>query len=238
MPRIAVDNVEPDIKPIEVKSEVKPDVVPEPVIEKGSVAETDRILKSKSGSAIFSAFSAFPEAVRFAGEDADEEIILLMRAHLVTNVKWILATLGLLILPLIIFPLLGSVNLFPSIGAGTGLVFTLLWFAGTFTYAFVNFLYWYFNVYIVTNERVVDVDWYSILYHKTSSTRISKIQDVSVTRSGVFASAFDYGDIHIQTAANESNFEFTAVPHPELVKDKIEELMEEEEKEWEVNPDR
>lgn len=243
MPRIKVDQQEPDVlvnsqlvskeAPVKAESTPAPEVVPAPEEFR---TPTDKDLQKVSGSPTFSAFSAFPAAVKFEGEDDDEEIILLMRAHLVTNIKWLLIALGMVVAPLILFPLIGSVNLLGSVGPGTGLIILLLWYAVTFTYAFINFLYWYFNVYIVTNERVVDVDWYSIIYHKTSSTRIAKIQDVSATRSGVFAGIFDYGDIHIQTAAEEANFEFLAVPHPQLVKNKIDELMEEEEKEWEVKP--
>ncbi len=230
MPRIAVDNVEPDISqpvnksveetPVEVKVEVKK---VEPKFE-------------KSGNPIFSAFSVMPDAIRFEGETQDEQVLLLLRAHVITNVKWILVTIGLILVPLIIFPVLASLNMLSGVGGGTGFVFTIFWLLATFTYAFVNFLYWFFNVYIVTNERVVDIDWYSIIYHQTNSTRISRIQDVSSSRIGVFASMFDFGNVHIQTAAEESNFEFMNVPHPNLVSQKIQDLMEEEEKEWEVEP--
>lgn len=195
----------------------------------------DKQLASQSNGSFFSDFNAFPKEVRFEGEEAEEKIILLMRAHLVTNIKWLATSLLALIVPLIIFPLLGSFGLSGIFRGGTIFVSFIFWYLATFTYTFINFLSWYFNVYIITNERVVDLDWYSLLFHKISFTRISKIQDVSIVRSGVFASLFDYGDIHIQTAGTEANFEFISVPHPQLVKNKLEELMEEEEKEWEVN---
>lgn len=226
MPRIAVDNVEPDIsKPVN-----KP-------VDESSVEEKKIESKfEKSGNPIFSAFSVLPDAIRFEGETPDERVLLLLRAHVITNVKWILVTIGLILVPLIIFPILASLNMLSGVGGGTGFVFTIFWLLATFTYAFINFLYWYFNVYIVTNERVIDVDWYSVIYHQVNSTRISKIQDVSFIRPGVIASMFDYGNVHIQTAAEESNFEFENIPHPDLVSQKIQELMEKEETELEVHP--
>lgn len=250
MPRIKLDSEEPDIisgnpipsgfSPSQVPSSNDPaaeETVPKTSIEL-SPKNTDQKLRQQSVSSSFSAFWAFPEKIRFEGEDDDENIILLMRAHVLTNIKWLLATLILLIAPIIFFPILISLNIIPPIGAGLGLFVTLFWYLGTFTYAFINFLYWYFNVYIVTDERIVDVDWYSIIYHKTSSTRIAKIQDVSATRIGVFAGIFDYGNVNIQTAAEEENFEFTSVPHPELIKNKIDELMEVEEQQWQTKPDK
>jgi membrane protein YdbS with pleckstrin-like domain len=251
MPRIKVDHSYSDptpvatTVPVEVPvQQVKPPSEQEKpkaaaftkAIEDCDPNGTNDILRAKSGSPTLSAFSAFPDAVRFEGEDDDETIILLLRAHVVTNVKWIAATLALILLPIILFPLLGSAHVLGSVGPGINLVVTLIWYIGTFTYAFVNFLSWYFNVCMVTNERVIDIDWYSVIYHKTDSTRISKIQEVGSDRVGVFASIFDYGNVHIQTSAEEQNFDFSNVPHADLVSKKIQELMELEEKQWETKP--
>ena len=227
MPRIKVDDVEPDKVVVPVKPESQPAPAQDPV---------DQELKAASKASFFSAFSAFPDGIFFSGEEAEEQIILLLRAHIVTNAPWILITVLLLVLPIVLVPLFGAINIFPM-GAGTAFVFVLLWYAITFTYAFINFLYWYFNVYILTDERVVDVDWYSIIYRKVSSAQVSKIQDVSASQGGVFAGIFDYGDVQIQTAGEEENFEFTAVPHPQLVAKKIQEMMQVEEKEWEGHND-
>lgn len=229
MPRIKVeDETEPVVEtPTEVmKTPSKPVVLD----------KTNELLKEKSGNPLYSAFCAFPKAIQFEGEEQDENLVLLLRAHLITNLKWILITVGLMLVPAIIFPFLSAFNLLGGVSGGIGLVFTLLWFSGTLTYAFINFLYWYFNAYIVTNERIVDIDWYSIIYHKINSTRISKLQDTSAAHSGVFASLFDYGNVKMETAAEESIFEFENVPYPDLVSQKIQELMESEEKEWEENP--
>lgn len=206
---------------------------PAPPVKIPLISQIDDQLKKISGTSVFAAFSAFPQNVTFADEEENENIILLLRAHIITNVPWILISLIAALVPLIIIPLLGSAGLGGIAGAGTIFIFILLWYLGIFTYAFISFLSWYFNVYIITNERVVDVDWYSIIYRKVSSAQISKIQDVSATQIGVLSGIFDYGNVQIQTAGEEENFEFTNVPHPQLVSKKIQELMQKEEKEWE-----
>lgn len=239
MPRIAVDNVEPDpiknppSQPVEVKPEKPKDHTA--IVDESDPNGTNDLLKQKSSASIFSAFSAFPEKVTFKGEDKDETIILLMRAHIITNVRWIVICLLLFIVPLIFVPLLGT-NVLPMGGPTSIVAFGLLWYMGIFTYAFINFLYWYFNVYILTNERVIDVDWYSVIFHNTDATRISKVQEVSSSHSGVFASIFDYGNVQVLTAGEEKNFVFENVPHPDLVSKRIQELMEYEEAQWEVHP--
>ncbi len=233
MPRIAVDNVTPTTPtppPVEtpVVSEPTPVVTPAPAPAHVDT-QTDTDMKKVSGTSSLSAFCAYPDGITFSGEEDNEQIILLLRAHIITNIRWILATLGLAIIPIILVPLIGSFGL--PVGAGTGFVLILFWYMGIFTYAFISFLYWYFNVYIVTDERVIDVDWYSVIYRKVSSAQISHIEDVAATQSGVFAGIFDFGNVNIQTAAEEENFEFTNVPHPQLVAKKIEELMQLEEAE-------
>lgn len=232
MPRVSVDNVEPDTNPTP-KPIVVPPVPPAPVPPS---SEVDQELKQKSGGSMLSAFFAYPQGLTFNEQEENEQIILLLRAHIITNVPWILVTIGLLLFPIIFFPLLAAAGVLPSLGIGLGFVVTIFWYLGTATYAFISFLYWYFNVYIVTNERIIDVDWYSIVYRKVNTCQISKIQDVSSTQVGALAGIFDFGDVDIQTAAEVDNFSFDNVPFPQLVQKKLQELMQQEEEQWEPHP--
>lgn len=242
MPRIKVDNQEPDSTPtpVSIPTPTPTPAASAPTIPSESTPKTensqiDPDVAQKSNPGIFSAFSVQPAGVAFADTEEGEEIILLLRAHIITNLPWILVTLLLLILPLIIVPLFSALGGF-GLGAGAGFVFVLFWYAVTFTYGFLNFLYWYFNVYMVTNERVIDTDWYSVVVRKVSATQIAKIQDVSSSQVGALAGLFDFGRVDIQTAGEEENFEFENVPHPQLVAKEIQELMQHEETEWEHKP--
>lgn len=214
MPRIDIDVIE---KPPEAKV----------------ISTLDGEMKKGSGIAPLSAFLAFPANVSFSGEQSDEQVILLMRAHVITTVPWIITSLIIFMAPSFIFPLLFKYNIIPSLTGSQAFCAGVFWYLGGFTYAFLNFLYWFFNVYIVTNEQVVDVDWYSVIYRKISSAQISKIQDVTSKQGGVLAGVFDFGDVIIQTASELPNFDFSKVPHPQLVVRKLKELMQKEELQWE-----
>ncbi len=228
MPRIKVDHVEPDIKPVEVKP---PTATAAPVLH-----NTDQILKDKSGGASLSAFLAFPDGVKFQGETDDEKIVLLHRQHLITTAPSILLVALLYLAPFILFPIFFSYNFLPDLSAGYKFILTLFWYFSVSTYGLLRFLSWYFNVYIVTNERVVDVDWYSLTYKRVTNAQISKIQNTTLVTSSVLESIFDFGNIHIETAGNDENIEFEKIPHPALVKKKIDELMQKEEEQWEERP--
>ncbi|MBI4991017.1 PH domain-containing protein [Candidatus Gottesmanbacteria bacterium] len=103
--------------------------------------------------------------------------------------------------------------------------FILGWYLITFSYIFINFLLWYFTVSIVTNERIIDIDFINLLNKKFAETRINRIEDVTMRTGGFIRAFFDFGDVLVQTAAKEVQFEFLAVPHPEKVVRTVNELM-------------
>lgn len=175
----------------------------------------------------FSAFMERPRGIHFETQEPEEEILLLMRRHPVTNVSWVTMMLILISLPLFIGPLLIGFGLIPpEVPAGYYIVVPFLWYLGVVGIAFTNFLRWYFNVYIVTSDRVVDIDWLSLLYKQLSSTQLEKIQDVTYNQGGILDSFFDFGNVLIQTAGSEPNFEFEAVPKPERVVRQIHKILE------------
>ncbi len=176
------------------------------------------------------AYMANPVDIHFESQEDKENICLLLRRHPITNLPWLFAAFVMLFAPLVIFPIFSFLNPLPDLPVQYQFVFTLFWYTVTFSVVLVNYLDWYFNVYFVTNERIVDVDFNNLVHRELSSTRISKIQDVTYKVSGVVRSIFDYGDVFIQTAGTEENFIFEAVPQPQEVVKKIGELIEEKEK--------
>lgn len=173
------------------------------------------------------AYAMDPDGVFFATQGENEEIHLFMRKHFITNLPWIIFSAILLLLPLVAgFFVGGSIPDTLRISANTFIVLILFYYIVVFgLFILTSFINWYFNVYIVTNQRIVDVDFISILYREVSSTRLNLIQDVTVKTGGVLRAIFDYGDVFIQTAGTEVNFDFHAVPHPQEVAREIEKLM-------------
>lgn len=167
-----------------------------------------------------------PPDVCFETQDADEKVIFLLRQHWVTNLPWIFIGLFLLSLPPLIFLFRLFFNFSLPIPFTILLVGYLFWYLISFGYLFINFLIWYFNAYLITNERVVDIDFIGLTYKQVSTARIEKIQDVTFKVGGVIRPLFNYGDVFVQTAGEEPNFEFHAVPKPAFVADQLGELME------------
>ena len=83
---------------------------------------------------------------------------------------------------------------------------------------------WFYNIGVVTQKRLVDVDTSNILSHNTAAASFKELVDIKFVQRGFLQSFFNYGDIDIQTEAIRANFEFKAAPKPTKVVDIISDL--------------
>jgi hypothetical protein len=186
--------------------------------------EVYRIIGVNNGH--FTSFMTRPQnRFSFQSQFKDEEVLVVLRRHPVTNLPWIFVTILMIFAPAITssFPVF---ELFPLNYRFIGLI---SWYLLTFAFFLENFLSWYFNVNIITDERILDIDFYSLMYKEISDAELEAIQDVTVKQGGFLHSLFNYGDVYIQTAAEIPEFEFLSIPNPTKVQ-KILQLMRLEEK--------
>lgn len=226
-------------KSAEMPTDTKPDLQPKETSSpktsnlKEAINQTCEDLNSKKNGnfkpegGTFAALTYMPEHTAFQLQDPEEEIIMLLRAHPVTNVRWIIIAIILTIIPGFLFGL-AFFDIFPSNYIAA---FSIFWYLVTISFVFEKFLNWFFTVNFITDERVIDVNFYNLVYKEISSANIDSIQDVSYSQAGTFQSIFNYGNVYIQTAAEKPRFEFTNVPQPERVVSVINDLKQQEEQE-------
>jgi len=195
--------------------------------EKDFIKSENEVIKTKGPEKALAAFAIRPQGVRAEIQDSDEETILFLRRHVISNVGWIVLILGLASVPIIVF------SLFPfSFIPLNFLVMGLIgWYLLTFAFAFERFLSWFFNIYIVTDERIIDINFVNILLKDISETKIDRIQDISSKTGGFVRSFFRYGDVYIQTAGPTPEICFEAVPYPSSVTAVLNDLILQEEQE-------
>ena len=186
-----------------------------PSPEKGS-RRFEKLVKGvirKTNKNPLSALVITPDNVSFETQRSNEEIVLLLRRHWVINIPGILLVILLIFAPLCLsfFPLL---SFFPS---KFRIIAIIMWYLLTLTFLFEKFLWWFFNVYIVTNRRVIDIDFHSLVYKEISEAELEKIQDITYKTGGFMSALFDLGTVFIQTAATEAQIEFENIPHPAKV---------------------
>jgi hypothetical protein len=85
-------------------------------------------------------------------------------------------------------------------------------------------------MWVVTNDRMVDIRQISLFARTISEVDLYQIQDVSSEVKGFFASAFNYGNVHLQTAGPVPKFIIYNVPNPDKVRQAIIELASEDKK--------
>ena len=105
------------------------------------------------------------------------------------------------------------------------LVITLFYYLLVTTFLFINFITWYFNLNIVTEKRLLDIEFQSVVYKNVAATKLTLVQDVSYSQIGVIRTIFNYGNVLVQTAGTIDNFIFEAVPRPEDAVHVIENLI-------------
>lgn len=181
--------------------------------------ESHKSLLNQSQHRYFHSFCVNPH-VRFESQSEGERVYLLLRSHPITQIPWITATVVLFIVPIVLNTFLGQLILFRYLLFGT-----MMWYSLLFSYIFLNILNYLFNVGLVTDRRIVDIDFVNILYKEVDETVLSKIEDVTTKTGGFIRSFFHFGDLLVQTAGAVSYIDFLGIPDPTDAATIINELM-------------
>lgn len=181
----------------------------------------------KRGHIALSAFVVRPSKVRFETQEAQEEIILMLRRHPVTNIPWVFQCLVMALLPTILLKIVPLA----FIPANFRLIGSICWYLLTFAIAFENFLSWLFNVNIITDERIIDINFPNILYKEISEAMTENVEEVNTKTAGFIGTLFNFGDVTIQTAGEKPAICFEKVPNPAQVSVVLNQQMMEEQQE-------
>lgn len=138
----------------------------------------------------------------------DEKILLITRQHWV---KLALPFFAWLLLAIILIWWLQN---------KTAFIIVLI----TALYPMLEYINWKYNLWCVTNLRVVDETGFFTRYSKESP--LDKINNVEYDQS-IWGRLFGYGNVDIQTAAELGETKYTLIHHPKLLKDTITHAQEE-----------
>lgn len=84
---------------------------------------------------------------------------------------------------------------------------------------------WFWNAFLVTNQRVVDVDQRGFFSRTVSEATYDKIQDVSFAVHGIWGTLLGFGKVDLQTAGQSANLELPNVENPKDTHHLITEAM-------------
>ena len=165
------------------------------------------------------------EGKYFPTQVSGEKVFLLIRRHWIVFFA-ITFFLFALIIPIIVllFYWFFAPDTFPGLLGNFVIVFAAAYTLIVLALILYGFINYYLDVYIVTNERIIDIRQHGFFHREIAELHLRQVQDVEAQVNGFFQTLFHYGDIHIQTAGEHENFIFHDVPHPYTLSKKIIEL--------------
>jgi hypothetical protein len=154
----------------------------------------------------------------------------------ITNLKWVVIVVAMVVASMF----LSILPFFPLMRPEFQLMTLILWYLLTTAIALEGFFSWYFDLFVITDERIIDIDFKNLIYKNITATKIENIEDVTYSVSGAIPSMLNYGNVVIQTAGavvtvhpqeTQASIEMVNTPKPAMVARLINELILEEEQE-------
>lgn len=160
----------------------------------------------------------------------DEQVVLLLHRHGFVAIRIVLLYGVLALVPIAAWILLGTRTTAFADPTTAGYAVLVLLFA---SYAlvwgllfFVSWLNYYLDVWIVTNERIINIKQLRLFHRTVSEQKLYRVQDVTWEMQGVLGNMLKFGNVTIQTAAEQAKFTFEHIPDPEAVAKIIMHLLE------------
>ena len=142
----------------------------------------------------------------------NEKILMVLHRHWIVIFSKFVLGVFLLLIPSFIFPVALSLGetfapLLPFVELLSAIYLMVV--------VLVTFIFWmdyYLDVWIITSERIIDIEQKGLFNREISEFTLDKVQDITVKVPNMLATFLKYGDVIIQTAG-ESSFEIKQIPN-------------------------
>jgi hypothetical protein len=147
-----------------------------------------------------------------------ESVILITRRHWLY--LWSKLAVHFLAAVVPVAVVLFVVAKFSSLGSAAGkvvLLVALVFVAYWAVRAYFNWYAYVHDLWIVTNQRIIDAVRPNWFRSHLASADLVDIEDIAVDRSGLVQTMFNFGEVRCQTAGERLNFVLAGIPHPQAV---------------------
>ncbi|MEK7159421.1 MAG: PH domain-containing protein [Patescibacteria group bacterium] len=165
----------------------------------------------------------------FPNQKPNEHVLMFLRRHWIAVVKIIGMSLCLAAVPVVFYiNVLNFTNMFDS-DTFTAIMILLAsaFYLFVILYTFSNFVDYYLDVWIVTNQRIINIEQHGLFSRVISEKDLSRMQDITSEVKGFLGTLLDYGDVHIQTAGEVERFIFKQIPFADEAARRISNLVSE-----------
>ena len=192
--------------------------------------------KNKWLNQVLGMINVYPKGATFATQNKGEEVVLILRQHMIMNLSWVLTTIGLSLLPIILYTifrfydhnynadaLLGG-EFLNSINSGYFIAIYFFYLAFVVTNAFFQFIHWYLDPFSFTNQRFISIDFDILKGRSIADVPLVDIVDISEKVYGFFPTIIGYGSVEFKTITK--NFiMMSSVPQTVWIRDSLSDLI-------------
>ncbi len=153
-----------------------------------------------------------------------EKIVHVLHRHPITFVPKLAFFLILLAIPAVLYVMID--NLFPALFSSqvvTAVSFlsASVYYLATVVFFYTQFTIFYLDLWIVTNDRIVDIEQRGLFSRTVSELDLYQIQDVTTQVHGFFATLLHYGHVEVKTASSNTGIVFRDVKNPDKLREEI-----------------
>lgn len=151
----------------------------------------------------------------------NEKIVLFLRRHWIALVRIFIFSAVLFVLPVVVGTLieLANPNLILHVFWGPALIVILVAYLLTIlVLTFTELTDYWLDVWIVTNERIINTEQQGLFNRVVSEVYLYQIQDITSEQRGFLSTFLTFGHVFIQTAAERERFQFKDIDNPDDVK--------------------
>ncbi|MCB9799095.1 PH domain-containing protein [Candidatus Nomurabacteria bacterium] len=160
-----------------------------------------------------------------------EKVLYVLRRHPFTFLGNLALFLVMLIAPLVL--ILISKGLYPTlldneVVYAAGILLGSIYYLTTYLIFFIHFVDYYLDLWIVTNDRIIDIEQLGLFSRTISELDLFRIQDVTSDIKGFFPTMFNYGDLTIKTASSNIHIVFRNIADPNNIREHLIKLSDED----------
>lgn len=149
----------------------------------------------------------------YQGLKPGEQTVLVIRRHWWFFVKLAVYSLIMLIIAIVIIIFVNNTLVVTII-----LLLALLLISGLTLY--YHYL-WKHDVYILTDQRVIDINRTNIFQKDVTEFSLDKIQNVTYNQHGPIPMMVNFGEVIIETAGEFKNVKIELAPNPSAIQQKV-----------------
>lgn len=152
-----------------------------------------------------------------------ERIVAKVHRHWIFIALRVFALAVLLVLPWLLVVLLDRLNIL-SLTAGSVASYVAVWALWGLVLWAMFWQFWttyYMDIWVVTNKRIIDIDYLRLFDRNIAMLRFERVQDVTTHVQGIIGTLLRYGSVVVQTAGSDKEFVIDQIANPESLRDII-----------------